>query len=198
MFAKKILLAVIIFIQLFFTACRKGPEDPAVSLLSRKARLEGNWKLLKGEMSFTYYRSGGGAFSYKFELDQNGATVYETPTTQQLKIYSMIYSLYLKINKDGSFLLTEQVGINQLSAKGIWNFTGSVGDSKNKDGVLFKIKSVSSGSIDSHLFNTETSEFTYKLIELRNKEIKLKVGTKTYIDAQGNSDNCSGEFTLVQ
>jgi hypothetical protein len=181
-----------------FTNCKKGEEDPEFSMRSRKARLTGDWRLKSGNLGITFLEVGNTITSEDYIFDSKGATIYVTPTSNNLVIYKMAYFLNLNINKDGSFYMEEQAGVDVLKAEGVWNFTSRVGDSKNKDALLFVIEKVSSGATNKHIFNKFISEFSYKLLELSNKEIKFETGTKMYLDGQGNNTSFSGRLTLFQ
>jgi hypothetical protein len=190
--------AILGFCLLAF-GCKKGPEDPSLSLRSRKARISGDWKLKSGNIGITYNDAAAkSAESDDYELTPSGCTIYETPTSKILTVYLMAYSLQVKILPDGTFTLDEQAGVDHLTANGKWNFTGAVGDAKKKDGVYFKIEHVDKGTTDKHLFNRFRSEFEFYITELRNKEMKLKISVKTFMDAAGSYISHSGELTLVQ
>ncbi len=73
----KKLLTIIIVIALaapFFTACKKGENDP-MSLKSRKARLVGEWELVELERTTTSSSSGGSSTSTD---NFNGSNMTET------------------------------------------------------------------------------------------------------------------------
>jgi hypothetical protein len=191
-------LVCLLSLVFIFSTCKKGPEDPALSLRTRKARLCGSWRIKTGQAVFTYKDSNGAIVVYDYKLDASGGTIYETPASQQLTIYKLAYSLNLEILKDGTFSIVERAGIDLLQGSGTWNFTGKIGETKNKDGVVFNIDKVTLGASNKHLFNKTRLEFTYKLIELRNKEIKLRSDTKSYLDGNGNFDKFTGDYTLIQ
>ena len=191
-------LVCLLSVVFIFSTCKKGPEDPTLSLRTRKARISGSWRIKTGEVVFSYKDNNGAIVVYDHKLDANGGTIYETPSSQQLTIYKFAYSLNLEILKDGTFSIVERAGINLLQASGTWNFTGKIGETKNKDGIVFNIDKVTLGASNRHLFNKTRLEFTYKLIELRNKEIKLRSETKSYLDGNGNFDKFTGDYTLIK
>ncbi len=193
-----ILMPLIVFSGIFWS-CKKGPEDPGISLRSRKARICGDWHIKSGNIGITLNdESKKTTLSDDYEITASGCTIYETPTSQQLTVYLMAYALQVKILPDGTFNLEEQAGVDHLSASGKWNFTSGIGEAKNKDGVYFKIDHVGMGSTDKHLFNRFRTEFEFYINELRNKEMKLKISVKTFLDVSGSYISHSGELTLMQ
>src|SRR6185436_4431068 len=53
-FMKSAILRVFVLTMLvFFFGCKKGEEDPRISLRTRKARLAGEWRLKNGSASYT-------------------------------------------------------------------------------------------------------------------------------------------------
>jgi hypothetical protein len=170
--------------SLFAPSCKKGKDDPTFSFLTRKQRLTGNWEMTMGGASFTYYEPDKPVINDYFKFDNGALTLNETETFGPPTIYTGRYSLILSFKKDGTFLFTETItgiGKESLTATGTWNFTSGVGKYKNKECVTMKISNVSGDGVNNHFFNCEDSEFTYKLTELRNKEIKIEAsGTHYY------------------
>ncbi len=128
---KKIVLNGFLLLTAFLAlnCCKKGDDDPAISLLSRKARICGKWKLAEMKSNVLCFNS---VFSYDF----NGKTI--TGMDDGVTI-SGPYSEELEIKKDGTF---EQVTTGSVTgqgetipmnrkASGIWYFAG-----KNKDSEI--------------------------------------------------------------
>lgn len=194
---KKVCLCFILLFLIIFSECRKGPEDPIISFRSRTARLANKWKLKTGKYDLTV-NDNGTLVSELWQIDGNNATIYDTPlSTQVLTIHKSSYYLSLDISKNGTYNLEERIQSSYLSASGKWNFTSNVGDNKNKDGVLFNIDNVNNSATNSHLFNRFRTEYSYKLIELSSKEIKLRADNKTYIDGNGSAYQYSAELILI-
>jgi hypothetical protein len=166
---------------MFLTTCKKGKDDPAFSLLTRKARLTGEWQLTRGNASITYPDPDLDLiFNEYYVFDGSSVSLNMTETGQPPIIYTGKYGVALSIKKDGTFTLTETLVSNMFYASGTWNFTSGVGKAKNKDGVLFKITNLTSGKSNTHLFNQADMEFSYKIIELRNKKIVLEGDVDLY------------------
>ncbi len=54
---------ILLMFAAVFTGCKKGEEDPSISLLSRSARLTGDWNLTTGDWTSTNYDAGKGDYS---------------------------------------------------------------------------------------------------------------------------------------
>lgn len=140
-------------------ACKKGANDPALSLKSRKARLAGEYVISKIDRttnsssinagttytSTTTFVYDGGAAATETNIDNSGAT---TTTTLPISLYEMT------INKDGTWeikknyqdeysytVLTIETTVTTdhiTVEKGTWAFLGKTKNSyKNKERVQF-------------------------------------------------------------
>src|SRR6218665_1136261 len=179
---KKLITAMVLAgCALLLTTCKKGKDDPAFSLLTRKARLAGEWKLVSGNVSVTYPNTSTNTiYNEYFVFDGSALTLNVTEAGTPPVIYTGKYGLTLSIKKDGTFTVTETLSSKVFSASGTWNFTSGVGKAKNKDGVLFKVTTLNSGKSNFHLFNQTELEFSYKVTELRNKKIVLDTDVDLY------------------
>ena len=157
---------LLVFCSLLFSNCKKGKDDPSISLLSRKTRLTGEWNMTRGNANFTYRESGQPTINQAFSFQGASLTLNETETSGPPIIYTGSYTLWLKMGQKGEFEMTENLNGSIFSASGTWNFTGKVGENKNKEEVVFIINSVRTGASNEHLFNKLRTEFTYKLIAL--------------------------------
>lgn len=196
---KPLSVSLLLIVSFVLPSCKKGPEDPAISFRTRKARLVGEWRMKSGTASITLTKPNSTPFNQGFILDGSTATVNETEYNSSTPtVYKFAYLLSLTFKKDGKFELVENYGGKSLVASGTWNFEGRVGEAKNKDHVVMTIESVSGGSTDDHLFNKLNTEFTYKLIELRNKELKMETSGYPYVTAAGERATYESHFTFVQ
>lgn len=145
-------------------SCKKGEEDPALSLSSRKARLAGEWTVTYFKSISTWDNGAGDSSSYTQESN-DGKTqtntsvstsggVAGTPqiTTTTIDLWEMT------INKDGSYTEvknTTEVTVTDLgggvtstdtevrtrSYSGSWSFVGKdkTGDYKKNERVIFTV-----------------------------------------------------------
>ena len=158
-------------IFLTWNGCKKGPEDPFFSIWSRKHRVVGDWQIVS-------YRVDD-KDSLRRVIDSSSIVGACGPEVDKEIHY---YDAKWSFDKDGNFsqnlkILIETtidivnntapcpdvVTLDSTIAVTVknWNFTGKVGDVKNKEQLL--------------LFDPETKETViYDIIELREKEMKLE------------------------
>ncbi|HNW89847.1 MAG TPA: hypothetical protein PKN48_09295 [Bacteroidales bacterium] len=125
-----IILAAIVALPAF-QSCKKGENDPALSLRSRKARLCGEWVLKEGME--TIVKSNGDTEVNTY----NGTTCTKESTGNPAVTRN--YSIQVTFNKDNSFKKTRFDGNDQYIDEGIWYF-GSRSkelELKNKESVCF-------------------------------------------------------------
>lgn len=139
-----------LFIFIFIaSACKKGENDPFLSLKSRDARLKGTWVLKES----TYEEIDNNELTnYKYTETFNGSvmTVSETGFSN----YSISYSSEILINKDGSFKKTVVADGDSYVNDGSWWW---LTDNKKKTRVAFD------DDVDS-----------FEIDRLTNKEMVLK------------------------
>ena len=198
------LLFLVLIIAASFAGCKKGPDDPAISLLSRKARLTGDWSLKTANYSVTY---DNGVYTYNYSSDNNIMTKkYEGRWNDWTDTY--VYSKEILINKDGTFKITEIVtdnGTDTKTTEGYWFFApkNKELDVKNKERVIFEV--IKFTEIDKDGDKTFTNYtgtnndnlFTIDLSELRNKEITFDLNyVKT--DEDGLVKQVKGTEVYIQ
>lgn len=110
------------------SGCKKGDNDPFLSLRSRKARITGEWKLKEGVV--TYDSNFGGSLISE-------TTAY-TETTITTNGASDSYGETLTINKDGTYTMSIIEGGDDLTVSGVWFFAGKIKDLdlKNKESII--------------------------------------------------------------
>ena len=126
---KKIaLIALISSLILGFDSCKKGEDDPFLSLKTRNGRMTGKWKLVKAESenvysdfySFTYWGTPSENYS-----DGTGTSTFDGETLETNVSYKDVYGeneselsmkeiadyeLTLEIEKDGTYTWSEHTG----------------------------------------------------------------------------------------
>lgn len=178
------------------TSCKKGDNDPAFSLRTRKQRLSGRWSILSGNASLTIKSPGvmPDVRNFTFSEGKGFLTFSYSPDA-----YYLTYLLNLEFDKEGNFKLSENFNGVTLAANGSWNFTGRIGDDqKNKEEIYMKLKDVISGDTDEHLFNCLVTNFAYKIKELRNDKMVIYTYTDAYINSIGERAVFQGEYTMVK
>ncbi|MCW3077099.1 MAG: hypothetical protein JWO32_1708 [Bacteroidetes bacterium] len=94
--------------------------------------------------------------------------------------------------------MSENYGGKNLVATGHWNFTGGNGNTKKKEEIVFVIEGTSSGYTDGHIFNKLSSEFTYHIMELRNKEMVIETGGSPFSNSSNQTLKVEAHYLLVQ
>ena len=109
------------------TGCKKGENDPFLSLKSRDARITENWKLTAVDGTAT---STGFMGTVNTELDKFDGTTWTYTYNGSATTYS--YALTIEIKKDGTFESTEVNNGDTETKKGDWYWIDS---KKNKTGI---------------------------------------------------------------
>jgi hypothetical protein len=166
-----ILLLVVIATSVF--SCKKGENDPSISLHSRKARVVGEWTLKSG--SITY----------------NGTT-----TTYPLANYTET----IEFKGDHTYTRTTVNNSNTSVEEGSWAFCGKAKDVdlKKREALILFCTSYKSGSTtDTYTGSFALSGPNVWLIDkLANKEMVIKKdGTSS---SDGNTSTLTGTLTYEQ
>jgi hypothetical protein len=119
---------------IWMSACKKGDNDPALSLRSRSARVVGDWKLHSGTYSFSQPFSADLNDTYtdsQVIRDSAGIKVYHAFTWDISFENDGTYTSVKKETAPGGVMETETV-------KGTWHFTlkNKIDDAKNKEGLI--------------------------------------------------------------
>ncbi len=160
---KTIYILTVIALIFAFSSCKKGAEDPSISLLSRKARLTGKWEMTSGQWQTINYtdKKGGSLFS----LGKKDANSYDTYIydNNKLTIYSVIgdekdtviydpFEFIMRFNRDHTFrilIYSKQVNNDYKDTyieenweiiKGNWFFLSKAGEYKNKERVYLEFR----------------------------------------------------------
>ena len=166
-------------IILTFLGCQKGEEDPAISLISRKARLTGTWDLF--EMS--------SATNQTTQEFQKGVL---TSALNDTSITSTNYSLVYVFDRAGGYEFTEisslpeDITINcdaytrNVIENGNWEFTGGNGEPSKSQLLLMQTRREISESDQGSNVNITTTEspssgIVNDIIKLSSDELKLQM-----------------------
>ncbi|MEI7594898.1 MAG: hypothetical protein WCK02_04060 [Bacteroidota bacterium] len=172
----KNILLINLAIIFLVTACKKGEEDPFISILSRKARICREWKVSEAT---------------QFLSQQNSSTTNEiisyTETSSKGK-FSLIfadggsgqgtYSWTFAINKDGTYRIIRNYRITYGSSdmsdeEGRWYFLNNnkSADIKAKEIIAFQPQKITTS--DGITTLNSASPKLYNIVELKNKKIHL-------------------------
>ena len=181
-----IVFTIGILVASIFQSCKKGENDPAFSLRSRKARLVGEWVLTSGQQDIVV--DDGTTKTYT-TYTYDGANRVESGSAPG----TIVYSETVTINKDMTFQSVEHRDTDVLTIDGYWFFgrKSKELDLKNKETVRFTYKSISNSSGDIYGFTGNelmNNGKIWQLDQLKNKEIVVlfdgsitsSSGTTTY------------------
>lgn len=188
-------LTLITLFTITVVSCKKGENDPFLSLLTRKQRLEGNWKIVKEESKQTITNNAVGDTSIVINSIYDGTKQITTTTYTALDVdysYSVIDTIYyveeIKFDKDGSYTKTFEMSdlTNSTFTDGNWIFLGEseANELKNKEAILltttkFTQTNGTNTSIESY---TDTDGDTYVINQLKNTELILTVDKSSRSD----------------
>lgn len=151
-------------------SCKKGEDDPFVSLRSRKARIVGAWKMTSMKSTFTSTYSG---ITTSNTYTSNGSTYTLTETFDgSSETMTGTETLEFEFKKDGSYTAKCVRDGDSRTEEGQWNFTSGVGELKNKS----QLTMVSKSNTNTYGTSSSTGNYfnsTLDIKELRHKKIVL-------------------------
>lgn len=179
-----------------FTSCKKGENDPFFSLLSRRARLAADFKLIEGEIITTFNIDGNSDVSHVIYEDgkkRDGSRVY-TVGHYDLNFEddnTYTYSWEETLTSEDGIPVVDQPSIT-YSGSGIWSWLGAnkEEDIKNKEGVVMRVlaSEVSYSDSTTYTGNTRTGFVSGDIImldKLNNFKMRYKLErTHTYPDGE--------------
>jgi len=187
-------------ISVGFTGCKKGENDPFLSVHSRKARMAGDWKMTSGKTTSTNIYSSINTTTITTTTfdgaNANESVVTTTPIGSNTSTDSYAYTDAVTYNRDGSFSGTNVNDGTTTTFEGNWNFEGGVGDVKNRSQlILFYTKIVEDGVTTT--IEGNNYKIIYDIDELRNKKFVLTNKNKTTY-SNGDSYEDLTEMTFEQ
>lgn len=171
------------------TSCKKGENDPGLSLRSRMARVTGEWKLEEGTR--TSSNTFGGA-------TVTSTTTYTNSSYTTSNGFTSQYTEKLTIEKDGTYEVVVTDDGDTYTITGVWFFSGKIKDLdlKNKEAIMFTPQTYSEPGY------SETYEGLYGggdvmiIDQLKNKEIIFK-GAYSYTGS-GSSSSTTYDRTFLK
>jgi hypothetical protein len=188
------------------SACKKGENDPLLSLATRKARLCKTWELTSASwnaydiinedgvqfISDTDYSFDGTNMTFSQTLIGPDSTVVFPP-----EVYP--YATTLTFNKDGSFSSIYTSFEETVDEEGFWEFAGAnkVYELKKKEAVVISISKVNTPEFNYTAVGSAIDVDHFFLIDrLTSKEMVITLDSKnTYSD--GNSYTRLGSWTYT-
>lgn len=197
--------ALIILISLSYSACKKGEEDPVISIISRTARVEGEWTV-SFAVSTGYSQVPTSAIYVNFSTIYDGETETTTFPGGGSSIETVLnyrYSFY----KDGTYKIhvertpSGSTTTTIIDEEGIWDFLAGIGEIKNKEIIRLipvKISNIIGNSVSVSTYDTRTGNAkVWQIKSLKNKKMVLTKGDETKGNT-GDKDVHSTTMTLIQ
>lgn len=148
------LLLIALTTTLVLPSCKKGDDDPFLSLRSRKSRVAGEWTVdSKVESITTTVISPSATNTSTSTTTTSGSTYSEvyTDNSGTNTVTGSVGSNTITFEKDGSWkssseitvvnvfgsgsFATTETTVRTTERSGIWNFLGKIGDAKNKESM---------------------------------------------------------------
>jgi hypothetical protein len=175
------------------SGCKKGDEDPAFTLASRKSRLAATWQMRTGEVDLLTTKSKVDTTEF-FRMSVSGITVTTSPANKYSGA-SAPYGLSLNINKDNTFSCVETIGNARFQATGTWAFNNGNGEYKKKEVVHFLVTNVSQGSTqDIVLFCRLSTTFDYAIVGLESEAMILENLSDSYDNSNGDGQKIFSRY----
>lgn len=169
--------ALAILVVAFLGSCKKGENDPFLSLRSRNARITGVWKMTAIEVTTTDVNSGGGTtVTDTYSSIANGSTL---TTTSSFGSSTVSYTETLEIRKDGTYTKTiVEDGVTETQDGNWWWLNSNkkkvriafdddlgsyyIDQLKNKEIILTLDEGYSSSSTGGSSSSTSSGKWTYE------------------------------------
>jgi hypothetical protein len=126
-------IAVIVLIASSFTACKRGENDPFLSVKSRNARITGKWVLKTSQYIETYSNNyDGPVISEITKIDY--ADGFLATTLPNGDVYAVPYTFEVIINKNGTYAQSVVTDGIKVDTEGYWWWQS---DTKDKVRIAF-------------------------------------------------------------
>ncbi len=189
---KKIKQFILIVIIMGFAlpSCKKGENDPFLSLRSRKARITGEWKLSSGTTNYI--------------LNDTTKTTIYNGTTATSPTGTFPYTEKWTINKNGTLTLSIHNSGDVFTMEANWCFGDKVKemDLKNKESIIIWATSkkwvyYGGTTTDNETYSgTSCPMYSLTIDKLKNKEMDILIdGASTWLT---NSNSETGIFHYTQ
>ena len=197
------------------SSCKKGENDPFLSLKSRKARVVGEWTVTMEEgKSQDISKISFGGVTVTTTTNEtstyNGALYSSTSVTTssaggnpQNSTYTDVYTQSYTFEKDGTFSLeTVYTGQNYTEKiEGTWAFVGKskTAELKNKEAIALSITKyldIDNGVTTTYSATGFDDSIIIAIDRLKNKEMVF-IQESSYTDSDGDSGSSSLTTTLT-
>jgi hypothetical protein len=181
-------------------SCKKGENDPFLSLHSRRARIAGEWKVT-GFVSDDSYKTGTNDQTIHETLSDgmltSTFTITQSGTVTASQTWSQAFTQSLNLRRDGTYTETKTVDGQQTTYKGTWIFLKKNKPNKlrNKEAILLTRQEMTTP--DNPSYNTNTIDgIVYRIDLLKNKKMVWK--TEDISSNSANTFSDTSEITFEQ
>jgi hypothetical protein len=159
-------ISIILLAITVTSGCKRGEEDPFLSLKSRDSRVTGTWELKSSSYLYTETESESGVLTVNTNSVNfvNGVRTYVSTNGT---IFTSTYSFEMTIDKNGSYMIVEINDGYKSEQSGYWWW---LNDSKKKTRIAF-----------------DDDNSSYLVEQLKNKELIL-TANYFYKDVDTNGD----------
>lgn len=176
------------------SSCKKGENDPFLSLKSRKARLTGEWTVTKIEGTSSDKNSSFPIADVTSTTTYDGTTETTTTTTVMgTDTDTETYTLSFVFDKDGTYTQTKVEGTTTEVETGNWIFLGKnkTAEIANKEAIQLNPTSTSSTTNGVTVTSSSTgftNSKTLMIDQLKSKEIVLIDSSSNTSGSQVSTD----------
>lgn len=195
-----ILSTAVLLLITVFTGCKKGENDPFLSLRSRKARLAGEWTLNYAELALITEQDStvvSSAISFHDQTEVILTTTKVSGVTTNSVSTSGSCTVKLTIEKDGTYTQVKTKNDETTTTTGTWIFLKQNKESelKNKEAILLTELSSTNAS-GATITNEGFAGKVYTIDMLKNKEMVWKIHSLT--NTGNGSELEDGKYEFVQ
>lgn len=193
---KLLILIVLVSLSIVLSSCKKGENDPGLSLRSRTARLAGKWTIAKGELKETY--------DDVTETTIINGTNYTFNSGRGANEVNGTFVGTVEFEKGGAFTDTRTITVNgqanTTTVKGNWSWVAKnkEQDLKSKEALYLTYTSLISnaGGTTSTSWINPVGGGIWIIDQLKSKEMIVKYETSQ--SSGGASSSTSVNWTLTQ
>ncbi len=174
-------------INLSLSSCKKGEDDPFLSLNSREKRIRGEWKVSTAEIRYINQADN----PYYEQYNETKVFVYWSDDYYNYTGEGTYYWNY-DIRKNGTYTITKSINVihyksQKSTEEGIWYFLDKNKDAgyKNKECIAFQPQKYTYNNIVQYEGENINPD-VYQIIELRDKLVSMK---RTYSYERNQTSN---------
>ena len=193
---KSKLLLFIMLVSIIFASCKKGEDDPFLSLRTRTNRLAGDWELTG--LNITYNEISSSYNHTSYTTFSNGLFISTEDYGTYTETDTMKINYNFKIEKSGFFTQTYSSDSDSGYREGNWMWLNKNKelDLKNKEAFIISVtKEISDNYTDNYSGKYIIPDNIYVLKKLTYEEIVFLI-EDTQVNKNGNTYIESGTLTF--